>query len=100
MKEMLTTSPSTLLLLSQLLLLSPHLLSVDTKSIIDFIGGKKISRQFFYPNSHMINEDTPPKLREIIMDTWPQLYWLKDQKKDNKNDNKYTKYSSTEEGVV
>jgi len=48
----------------------------------------------------MINKDTPPKLREIIMDTWPQLYWLKDQKKENKNDNKYTKYSSTEEGVV
>ena len=32
----------------------------------------------------MINNDTPPKLREIIMDTWPQLYWLKDFKKDKK----------------
>jgi len=29
----------------------------------------------------MINKDAPPKLREIIMDTWPQLYWLKDFKK-------------------
>ena len=32
------------------------------------------------------------------MDTWPQLYWLKDQKKETKNDNKYT--TTTEEGVV
>lgn len=30
----------------------------------------------------MINEDTPPKLREIIMDTWPQLFWLKNQRKN------------------
>jgi len=29
----------------------------------------------------MINKDTPPKLREIIMDTWPQLFWLKTDKK-------------------
>ena len=29
--------------------------SVDPKSITDFIGGEKISRQFFYPKSHMIN---------------------------------------------
>ena len=32
------------------------------------------------------------------MDTWPQLYWLKDFKKDTKNDNKHTK--STNKGVV
>ena len=48
----------------------------------------------------MIDKNTPYKLAEIIRDTWPQLYYLKDQKKENKNDNKYTKYSSTEEGVV
>ena len=46
----------------------------------------------------MINEDTPPKLREIIMDTWPQLYWLKKTKKDKSNDNFNTK--STNKGVV
>ena len=46
----------------------------------------------------MINEDTPPKLREIIMDTWPQLYWLKKTKKDKSNDNFNTK--STDKGVV
>jgi hypothetical protein len=46
----------------------------------------------------MYNEETPEKLREIIRDTWPQLYWLKDQKKETKNDNKYTK--STKEGMV
>jgi len=28
----------------------------------------------------MISSDTPPKLREIIMNTWPQLFWLKKQK--------------------
>ncbi|AIX44397.1 hypothetical protein Syn7803C26_185 [Synechococcus phage ACG-2014a] len=35
------------------------------------------------------------------MDTWPQLYWLKDFKKinkDTKNDDKYTK--SSEERMV
>ena len=33
---------------------------------------------------HMITSEMPYKLREIIMDTWPQLYWLKDAKdKDN-----------------
>ena len=46
----------------------------------------------------MINNDTPPKLREIIMDTWPQLYWLKGFKKDKNNDNKYT--TTTNKGVV
>ena len=46
----------------------------------------------------MINEDTPSKLREIIMDTWPQLYWLKKTKKDKLNDNFNTK--STNKGVV
>ena len=46
----------------------------------------------------MIEEDMPYKLKEIIMDTWPQLYWLKKTKKDKSNDNKYTK--STDKGVV
>ena len=46
----------------------------------------------------MIQDNTPSKLREIIMDTWPQLHWLKDQKKVNTNDNKYTKHST--KGVV
>jgi len=93
-----TTSPSTWQQQSQLLLLSPHLQSVDPKSVTDFIGGEKISRQFFYQKSRMINDDTPPKLREIIMDTWPQLYWLKDFKKDKKHDNNYT--TTTKKGVV
>jgi len=48
----------------------------------------------------MINDNTPPKLREIIMDTWPQLYWLKKHNKETKNDNKLTKYSTTKEGMV
>ena len=46
----------------------------------------------------MINENTPYKLREIIMDTWPQLYWLKKEKQEKTNDNKYT--TSTNKGVV
>ena len=45
----------------------------------------------------MINEDTPHKLREIIMDTWPQLFWLK-KSKEKTNDNKYT--SNSTKGVV
>jgi len=28
----------------------------------------------------MYNEETPNKLREIIRDTWPQLYWLQKEK--------------------
>ena len=48
----------------------------------------------------MIEEDMPYKLKEIVMDTWPQLYWLKDQNKETKNDDKHTKYSTTEKGVV
>ena len=32
------------------------------------------------------------------MDTWPQLYWLKQDLKETKNDNKYT--TSTNKGVV
>ena len=31
----------------------------------------------------MFEEDTPYKLKEIIMDTWPQLFWLKDFKKND-----------------
>ena len=45
----------------------------------------------------MINKDASYKEREIIMDTWPQLYWLK-QSKEKTNDNKYTKI--TKKGVV
>jgi len=40
----------------------------------------------------VISSQTPYKLAEIIRDTWPQLYWLKDSKVNN-NDNKYTKHS-------
>ena len=43
----------------------------------------------------MMNEDTPPKMREIIMDTWPQLYWLKVNKKNIKK----TKKLNTLEGA-
>tara|TARA_Y100000004_G_C8686251_1_gene315488 strand:- start:16 stop:156 length:141 start_codon:yes stop_codon:yes gene_type:complete len=46
----------------------------------------------------MIEKDMPYKLKEIIMDTWPQLFWLKDQKKEKSNDNFNTK--STDKGVV
>ncbi len=46
----------------------------------------------------MISSTTPYKLAEIIRDTWPQLYWLKDQKRKQKNDNKYT--TTTDKGVV
>jgi len=35
----------------------------------------------------MINNDTPYKLREVIMDTWPQLYWLKKEKEKTKKNN-------------
>ena len=46
----------------------------------------------------MLSSQTPSKLASIIRDTWPQLYWLKDLKKVNKNDDKYT--NNTTEGVV
>ena len=52
----------------------------------------------------VINEDTPYKLGEIIRDTWPNLFWLKDKKKNstdlkvNNNGSKYT--TTTEEGMV
>ncbi|ARW56972.1 hypothetical protein [Synechococcus phage S-B64] len=46
----------------------------------------------------MIQDNTPSKMREIIMDTWPQLYWLKKETKEKTNDNKYT--TSTNKGVV
>jgi hypothetical protein len=48
-----------------------------------------LSPPIFFSKSPMINKETPPKLREIIMDTWPQLYWLKDSK-EKQNDNKHT----------
>ena len=41
----------------------------------------------------MITTETPYKLAEIIRDTWPQLFWLKDSKVNKNNDNKYTKHS-------
>jgi hypothetical protein len=35
----------------------------------------------------MYNEDTPYKVKEIIHDTWPQLFWLRGIKKsDEKQD--------------
>ena len=46
----------------------------------------------------VINEDTPYKLAEIIRDTWPQLYYLKDIKKVNKNGS--INNSTTKEGMV
>ena len=52
----------------------------------------------------MINEDDSYKLKEIIMDTWPNLFWLKDKKKNSKdskvntNDDKHITDST--EGVV
>jgi len=45
----------------------------------------------------MINENTSPKEREIIMDTWPQLYWLKNSKV-NKNGSINT--TTNKEGMV
>ena len=33
----------------------------------------------------MINENTSYKLREIIMDTYPQLYWFKKKLEENKH---------------
>jgi len=46
----------------------------------------------------VITQHTPYKLAEIIRDTWPQLYYLKEFKKVNKNGSKHTK--SPQEGVV
>ena len=46
----------------------------------------------------VINKDTPYKLAEIIRDTWPQLYYLKDFKKDKKNGS--INNSTTKEGMV
>ena len=75
-----------------------------SKSNTDFIGGEKNFPPIFFPKSRMINEDDPYKLKEIIMDTWPNLFWLKDIKKSstdlkvNNNGSKYT--TSTDEGVV
>jgi|TARA_B100000902_G_scaffold285625_1_gene271635 hypothetical protein len=46
----------------------------------------------------MISSQTPSKLAEIIRDTWPQLYWLKDLKKETKND--YNNTTTTKEGMV
>ena len=45
----------------------------------------------------MINKNASYKEREIIMDTWPQLYWLK-KSKEKTNDNKYT--TIIKKGVV
>jgi|13_taG_2_1085334.scaffolds.fasta_scaffold05192_3 hypothetical protein len=46
----------------------------------------------------MISSQTSSKLAEIIRDTWPQQYWLKDFKKVNKNDDKHN--TTTNKGVV
>jgi hypothetical protein len=46
----------------------------------------------------MIQDNTPSKLREIIMDTWPQLYWLKKDSKVNKNGSINT--TTNKEGMV
>jgi hypothetical protein len=46
----------------------------------------------------MIDKDTPYKLAEIIRDTWPQLYYLKEFKKVNNNGSVNT--TTTEEGMV
>ena len=43
----------------------------------------------------MISSQTPYKVVEIIRDTWPNLFYLKEV---NKNGNKHTK--SSKEGVV
>ena len=43
----------------------------------------------------MISSQTPYKVMEIIRDTWPNLFYLKEV---NKNGNKDTK--SSKEGVV
>jgi len=45
----------------------------------------------------MINKDASYKERELIMDTWPQLFWLNDSKVNN-NGIKHT--TSTNKGVV
>jgi hypothetical protein len=47
----------------------------------------------------MINDNAPYKLREVIMDTWPQLYWLKKDLKENKNGS-ININSTTIKGVV
>jgi hypothetical protein len=58
---------------------------------------EKFSRIFLSKKS-MMDNNTPDKLREIIMDTWPQLYWLKNSK-DNKNGRKHTN-TTKNKGVV
>jgi hypothetical protein len=45
----------------------------------------------------MIDENTPHKLAEIIRDTWPNLYYLKE---DNKIDSINTSKSNSTERVV
>jgi len=52
----------------------------------------------------VIPQNSSYKLAEIIRDTWPNLFWLKDKKKNstdlkvNNNGSKYT--TSTDKGVV
>jgi len=38
----------------------------------------------------MISSETPDKLRQIIMDTWPQLYLRPQEKMDNTSKHKYS----------
>jgi len=88
-----------LLLLRPLLLLSPHLLSVDTRNLNKrHLLGKQL-RDLRVPfSSTMIDDNTPYKLREIIMDTYPQLFWLK-KEKEKTNGRKHTNTTETK-GVV
>ena len=44
----------------------------------------------------MISSETPPKIAEIIRDTWPNLFYLKEVNK--KNGSKHT--TTTKEGMV
>ena len=48
----------------------------------------------------MIEENAPTKLREIIMDTWPQLFWLKEIKNDKEKNNGSINTTTTKEGMV
>ena len=39
----------------------------------------------------MINSTTPYKLAEIVRDTWPQLFYLRNQKEETENKYTYNK---------
>jgi hypothetical protein len=46
----------------------------------------------------MIDDNTPYKLREIIMDTYPQLFWLKKEKE--KTNGRINSNTTKTKGVV